>query len=548
MPAANTNTDQTNLGPKVAASTHELYVLFKPVWVQLSHVREGTGGFLDQTNGSYIVPHPREWLDHSSTQTDSVTGAKVTRLNPNPKQPSPKLIARRKLARYENVASSILESKKALLFREQPTRRVGEAQSTSSDTQTPLEQWWEDVDGEGTHIDDAMPAWWDLAATFGHVVLYFDLSAATGTEATAADVPWGYVRPYTPLDVLDWRVNDNGRITWIKLLEAYQDQPTTQDVPMVTRYRVRVVDETSWTVYEYKTGNRVQSGQHNLGVVPVVYLFGKRRAILTEIGESVLGDPRNYIDLFNLTSEIRELLRGQTFSFINLPLGTGPDAMSVENAQTMMGMQTGTMNVLFSGGPASMLSGDPSNVQSYHDEIARVKREIYRETGIQWEADVKGVEAAGALELKREEMTVRAAAYADECQQAEYGLVDLFYRSQYGADAAEAKQEADIVTIHYPERFTQTPFKDVLDQLMAAMTGGMPPIFLKELRKAIVTKFEGMSNLDQATQQKIYDAIDSAQDDPTPAERMQQKMKLAAAAVAGGGKPPGGNFDAGAAA
>jgi hypothetical protein len=65
-------------------------------------------------------------------------------------------------------------------------------------------------------------------------------------------------------------------------------------------------------------------------MLPVVYLFGKRRALLTDIGESVLGDPRNYIDLFNLTSEIRELLRNQTFSFINLPLGTGPDAMSVE--------------------------------------------------------------------------------------------------------------------------------------------------------------------------------------------------------------------------
>jgi hypothetical protein len=123
MPSGNLNTNQTNLGAKVAASVHPLYTLFKPVWEQLAHVREGTGGFLD---GTYLVAHPREWLDHSSKQTDPLTGAVTVTTNPNPKSPSPKLKARRKLARYENVASAILESKKSVLFREQPTRRVGE--------------------------------------------------------------------------------------------------------------------------------------------------------------------------------------------------------------------------------------------------------------------------------------------------------------------------------------------------------------------------------------------------------------------------------------
>lgn len=122
MPSGNLNTNQTNLGARVASTVHPLYLVFKPVWTQLAHVREGTGGFLD---GTYLVAHPREWLDHSSTQTDTTTGAKTVTTNPNPKQPSPKLKARRLIARYENVASSILEAKKSTLFREQPTRRVG---------------------------------------------------------------------------------------------------------------------------------------------------------------------------------------------------------------------------------------------------------------------------------------------------------------------------------------------------------------------------------------------------------------------------------------
>jgi hypothetical protein len=541
MAAGNLNTP-SNLGPKVAAQTHPLYDLFKLTWQQLAHVREGTGGFLSVGNDSYLVAHPREWLDHSArvnvTDANGVMTTQTT-LNPNPRKPSPKLIARRKLARYENVASAIMEAKKSVLFREQPTRRIG-ADPNKSEQASPLEDWWQNVDGDDTHIDDAIAAWWDLAGTFGHVVLYFDLADVPDGTATAADQGWPYVRVYTPLDVLDWRRDDEGRLVWIKLLEAIQPVPTAVEGRGVITYRVRVVDETSWALYDQKAGSLIDSGDHNLGRLPVVYLFGKRRALLPDIGEAVIGDPRNHIDLFNLQSEKRELLRNQTFSFINLPLGTGADAMTVDQAQAMMGQQTGTMNVLFSAQAASILTADASNVQSYEDAIANSKREIYREAGMQWESDSKDAEAQGSLELKREEMTTRVAAYADECQQAEYGLVDLWYRWKYGEDQGPERLTTDDVQIHYPERFAQTPFQEILDQGLAAQQLGMPAIFLKELRKALVTKFEGMANLSPKVLEEIAKAIDDAPDDPTPAEKQRQKMELLTASVKSGEKPPAG--------
>lgn len=541
MASANQNNPQ-NLGPKIGTQVHPLYQLMKPTWEKLAHVREGTGGFLSEGNDSYIVAHPREWLDHTSTTTDA-DGVKTTRLNSNPRSASPKLKARRKLARYENIAAAILESKKSVLFREQPTRLIGKERPKPGTPPKDLQAWWADVDGDGLNIDDAMPLWWDIAATFGHCVLYMDVGGTIDTSATAADQAQPYLRVYTPFDVLDWRHDENGTLVWIKLLEAVQGVSTAQ-TQGVTTYRVRIVDEVSWQLYDYKGGAFIDQGDHGFGIVPVAYLFGKRRSLLADIGESILGDPRNFIDLFNLASELRELLRNQTFSFINLPLGTGPDAMSVEQAQTMMGQQTGTMNVLFSGGAASILTGDAANVTAYQDEISRLERRIYRQAGVPWESDTKGVEAAGSLELKREELAIRVAAYADECQETEYALADLYYRARYGADAGPAKLEADEVQIHYSERFAQTPFKEVLDQAAAAQSLGMPPLFLKELRKALITKFDGMANLDPATLDAITQAIDAAADDPTPAERMQQKMKLAEAAVKGGGKPPAGDFAA----
>lgn len=537
MPNANANTDQQNLGPKVASSQHPIYQLFQTVWQQLAHVREGTGGFISTGNDSYIVAHPREWLDHSTRQTETTgDGQQVTtvRTNPNPRVASPKLKARRKLARYENVASAIIEAKKAVLFREPPTRRVGVQQNDAEPTGLPL--WWDDVDGIGTCMDDALPASWDLAGTFGHVVLYFDVADVDDGAMTAADQGWPYVRSYTPLDVLDWHRDEKGALDYIKLLEAVEPLPTLE-ARGVTTYRVRIVTKTEWALYDYKKGTYIDKGPNDLGCVPVVYLFGKRRALLPDIGESVLGDPRNYIDLFNLTSEVRELLRNQTFSFVNLPLGTGPDAMSVQDAQAMMGQQTGTMNVLFSALPAEMLTGDAANVESYHAEIERVKREIYRETGVQWESDRKGVEAEGSVELKREDMITRVAAYADECEQAEYGLAMLWYLWRYGAEQGAKKFVTDEVVIHYPEHFGKTPFEDVLAQAEAAISIGMPALFLKELRKALVTKFEGMTNLPADILDEINKAIDSAPDDLTPQEQAIAKTEAMAKAATTGKKP-----------
>lgn len=509
---ADTSASFPDLGPKVAASRHPIYDIFEDEWIKLGNVREGTGGFKD---GTYLIAHPREWEDHNAT---------------NPKKPTKKLKARRALAKYENLASSILETKKSSLFRESPNRRIGTGESP--DDTHEIEAWWDDVDGARTHIDDAMPLWWDLAATFGHIVLYFELPPSGAVAETAADEPLPYVRIYTPLDIINWLVNDNGEIVSIKVIEAVQATDYTQMRP-VTQYRVRVIDDKGWRVYDQKTGTGIEQGEHQLGRVPFVFLYGKRRAILSDVGQSVLGDPRNYIDLFNLRSELRELLRNQTFSFLNVPLGSGVDAMSVETAQSLIGAQTGTANVLFSGLPAQMLTADAANVAAYQEEIQSTLREIYRDAGVQWEADGKGVEATGSLELKREELNTRLSAYADECQQTEYQLVDLWYRFRYGADQGPATLEKDEVSIHYPERFSATPFVDVLAEVQSAQTIGMPTEVMKTLRKALLSKFEGMANLPPDQLQALLDAIDSAADDPTPMDRMQARAQV----LAGGGKP-----------
>lgn len=68
-------------------------------WIKLGHIFEGTGGFSD---GTYLVPHPREFLDYSAA---------------NPVQSSRKLLERRAIARYENFGRRLVETKLGSLFR-----------------------------------------------------------------------------------------------------------------------------------------------------------------------------------------------------------------------------------------------------------------------------------------------------------------------------------------------------------------------------------------------------------------------------------------------
>lgn len=548
----------TNLSRSQAKFTHPTFDLLQPVWAKLRDVREGTGGFLD---GTYLIAHPREWIDHTSD---------------NPSNPTKKLKTRRKLASYENVAARILEAMRSALFREQPTRRVGDeedvpppappegekpkpplpavstfktrasarrdrrqvrAKKKTEEPQSPLEAWWDNVDGAGTHIDDYMDQAWDVAGTFGHLHIYLDRSPLPEGAQTQADENLPFLRAYTPLDTWDWVVDELGQLQAVKFAELAPR--TSIDQPWKPEVQVRVIDRENWTLYD-KNGKRVDGGPHNMGCCPVVTLYAERRSLDPVVGKAVLGDPNLYIDLYNLISEVRELLRNQTFGILNVPLGTGEGAMTVTEAQTVMGNAVGTENVLFSGLAAGYVSPSAENVTVYHLEIARKLRTIYRLVGVQWESDSKDAEAEGSLQLKREDLNQRLAAFADECETADYDLAELFFRATLGAEKGASAIEDEQVTIKYPEQFDMTPFQALIEEAQAARDLGMGATFMKVLRKMLVTKFTGMADQPQTIVDAIMQEIDAAPADLTPAEQAMQRLDLTKQALASGkSKGPG---------
>jgi len=471
-------------------------------WRKLADVFEGTGGFAD---GTYLVAHPREYKDW---QVDV------------PRIPTKKLVARRKLARYENVAATILEQKQAALFREAVTRTVGGQDREEKDAPHPLELWWDNVDGAYCDIDSWMAEAFLMSGLFGHVFHYMDRDSVEAE--TAADQSQPFLRCYTPLDCSDWIQNDRGTLTAVKLLEAAPRTDLTKAF-LEQRPRERVVTETDWTLYDFSSGQpKTTTGAHLFAGLPVVVQYAKRRRLLPLVGASTLNDPALYIDLYNLTSEIRELLRNQTFGIMNVELGTGEHRVGVEEAQTMMGSEKGSENVMFTPGPATYVQPDTANVEVYQKERAELMRSIFRLAAIPWETDSKDAEAEGSLKLKREDMNQVLANYANECQKAEYAIAELWFRSQYG-EAWEQKYDAAEVEIRYPTTFDVTPFAELIEQSQAAVGLEMPPTFMNELRKRLVSKF-----LPEVSTQ-VMDAIEQEMDAmpvTSPAQQRAEEMKL----------------------
>lgn len=504
-------TSSTLAFPSATASIqHPTYTLMLATWRKLADVFEGTGGFAD---GTYLVAHPREYKDWSAE---------------TPRTPTKKLLARRKLARYENVAATILEQKQAALFRESITRTVGGEARENKEAAHPLEEWWDNVDGDYCDITSWISDAWIMAGLFGHVFHYMDRDAAP--VATAADQTPPFLRCYTPLDCSDWIQNDRGKLTAVKFLEA---APRTDISKAFTEQkpRERVITETEWQLHSHANGQTdVTRGAHQFAALPVVVQYAKRRRLLPLIGASTLNDPNLYIDLYNLTSEIRELLRNETFGMLNVELGTGEHRVGVVEAQTMMGDEKGSENVLFTPGPANFISPDPGNVEAHQKERAELLRTIYRLAAIPWEADSKDAEAEGSLKLKREDMNQVLAKYAEECQKAEYQIAELWFRSQYGADWEREYDKAE-VEIRYPKSFDVTPFAEIIEQSTAAIGLEMPPTAMNEIRKRLVSKF-----LPEASKQ-VLDEIEKemkAMPVTSPAQQRAEEMKLKYGAGAGG--------------
>lgn len=448
---------------------HPRYSDWIAVWRDLGWLYEGDGPYLD---GTALVPHVREQLygthEDGSTNFDVITGYKRT------------YTRRRQLARYENFAATLLDLFVDYQYAKPITRRV-EADGFG-DPGGALLDWWRDVDGMGTHIDDWLKQQQVLTNLYGHIFVVMDrlppvtrvfslTPAGQKTRPTTlADLGRPVLRRYIPVDVWDWLTQRN-QLMAIKavepvdrgsLIDPLPFADDTTDRTLQVRYYLWTPDR--WESYDAQ-GSGHRQGQHGMGELPVHVWRAHHRARIPVLGRGLLRDGSLFRDHFNLISERRAILREQTFSM--LAVGLGQDE-SVTGARMNLGEQHSLSSVAFYKGDIKFVAPPDGPAATYADELASVERKMFRMVGLPWDNDSRDAESAESRRIKAADLNARLASLADNTEKLDYWIARMFYQAVEGGPRGLTLFDAAGITIRHPDNF------DVLD--MVAKAEGMKSV------------------------------------------------------------------------
>ena len=397
---------------------------------------EGKGGFL---SGEYLIPHPRESKE--------------------------KLERRKQLAVYPNYVRKVVDSYLSHLFKKSPVRSI--------ETQE-YQEFIQDVDKQGTYIDDYMRKNFKLAMIVGTILIIVD--KPSGKARTKLEEKQLNLRPYLaarlPSQVENFTLDQYGRLSSITFIE------TKPDGTVVYRY----FDTEKWIISTDPEQKEIESsGEHNLGVVPVVPLHSTDPLLPTSLFATpwILDLANLNFDLYNALSELRELFRNQTFSIFTIPIKDQADAEKLKD------LTISTENAIpynpEGGGKPEFIAPPSEPVEAYMKYIESLIQQIYRLANLEFTG---GIQKSGiAKEYDWLEFNRTLTSFALQCEQAEYRIAELVCRWQ----ETEFKGY-----IQYPRDFSIRNLAEELETAMNAITAQiLPPTGVVELRKKLTRDILG---------------------------------------------------------
>ncbi len=192
---------------------------------------------------------------------------------------------------------------------------VGSISDIHAEIPSGFEELWQDADLQDTSMEQLLMEARTKAAIYGHCFLLVDSTRAQTEIVTEADVAEQGIRPFvrvlTPLDVINWRLDSNGKLVEV-IYKCVPEQETsildgnTDDVE-----EFRYWSRTEWHVY--RNGSLVDQGVNPIGRVPLVTLYHKKRAPM--LGASLISKSSKYQQtLTNWFSQIDKIQEQQSFS------------------------------------------------------------------------------------------------------------------------------------------------------------------------------------------------------------------------------------------
>lgn len=340
----------------------------------------GQGGFKD---GSYLVPHPRE------------TPEKYTR--------------RRALAYYLNYVSPVVNSHVNPVFRKEPEREWKENPLFSA--------FMDDTDTLGTSFTRFMKRAALIAKL--QAVAFIVIDNVSDQPGNMADVLAQRALPYAYIvqrnHVLDYQTNISGRLIAISYRVESEFGSTN------------VISETwTWTTTtwscQYSDGTK-REGTHSLKRLPIIPLYSRPMEPGKVMPQSEFYNiAKTNQRLYNLCSEIDEIIRNQAFNIMIYPVPEG----ETEIKEVMVS----TENVLVYDGTLTNRPGyisiETGPLEQMRSERKDLVEEIYRMAELSHVTGVETKESGVAKQWDFEQANQVLSDFALNCEEAERDVARVF--------------------------------------------------------------------------------------------------------------------------
>lgn len=426
---------------------------------------------------------------------------------------------------YYNFCAPILDIYSDHLFKQPVLVDFAEIEST-------IEQVKDDIDRQGSSIPEFRKQIADMAQLYGHCFVIVDSPKVSSTEEiqTKADQiekrAFPYLCLYSPQDILNWSLDEYGKPYWVLVRETKDENSD------VMRYKPGCEKETyyrlwtrdGWMLFddEYELEDE---GVYDLGEVPIVCVFAKKsKKSRNFLGISDLSDIAFISrDIYNASSELRQILRDQTFAFLAVQ-GT-----SDEYSDLQVGTGRGLLYPEGRNAP-QFISPPADNANIYFDHIDRQITKIYQiakldsggvsgKTSAQPSSGGKVDNQSGASKAWDFNQTNSAlSSKSSYLEDAEIRIWQIF-----------AKWEGKEFTgsVQYPNEFSISSLSDDLNEAEQASRLSLGQTFDSELRKAIIKKkFPRIDEADLLKMEKEVEVLAERQNAPEKPTTMSERLAL----------------------
>lgn len=398
-----------------------------------------------------------------------------TNLFKHPKEKQEDFNKRVSMSYYYNFCQPIIDIYTEHLFKQAVTEDWGNIEDI-------IEHRGENVDRRGSSLIEFRKEMGDLAQIYGHGFVLVDKPKSQG-EITLEQKINNDMFPYTcfiaPQQMLNWSLDRFGSPFWVLYWEWAEvnedfEQASHKSKP---KKQYRVWTREWWYLYNDKY-ELVEEGFHAVGKVPVIPFYDRPSKKQTAfLGISQLSDIAFIArDIFNSSSELKQIFRDQTFSILTL------QGDKQEYSDLLIGTNKGLVYPADRNQPG-YISPPPENARVLMEHIEIQVRKIHQLAKLE----------GGSAKQDKQVTSQSGVSKAFDFQQTNSSL------SRKAANLNDAERKVwEMMArwegkewegqLQYPDEFSVQAVNDDIEEALEMKKLNLGKLAVKEVNKAILQK------------------------------------------------------------